>query len=410
MENFQCSYSDVIPLSELVSHERNRNIHPEEQINRLAQIIEYQGQRHPIIISTLSGCIVAGHGRKMALEKLGWTSAAVCYQDFEDEEQEYLFLQSDNAIASWSELDLAGINADLADIGPFNIDLLGIKDFTVEPLDRLEPQCDEDEVPEVKHTIAKRGDVWLLGNHRLMCGDSTMIDDVEKLMSGDKADMVFTDPPYGYKYESNHQKKHEMLKNDDKILDFLPVSQSAMKANSSIYICTSHQVIDKWKPLVEQNFSYKNLIIWKKNNWSMGDLAGSFAGQHELIIFAHQGKVKLKGKRESDIWEFPRVKPDLHPTMKPVELIEYAIEKVNSGTVLDLFLGSGSTLIACEKTNRKCYGMELDEHYCDVIINRWQNYTSKEATLESTGEKYNELSNQTIKIGKNKSKKMHKRA
>jgi DNA modification methylase len=127
-----------------------------------------------------------------------------------------------------------------------------------------------------------------------------------------------------------------------------------MENNSCIYLCTSHQVFSKWKELVDNNFNYKNMIIWKKNNWSMGDLKGSFAGQHEIIIFAHKGKVSLEGKRDSDIWEFPKVKPDLHPTIKPVELIEFAISKIKSNRVLDLFLGSGSTLIACEKTDRIC--------------------------------------------------------
>lgn len=232
----------------------------------------------------------------------------------------------------------------------------------------------------------------LKSQHRVKCGDSTIIDDVEKLMNGEKADMVFTDPPYGYKYQSSYQNTHEMLKNDDKVLDFMPICNAFMENNSAIYVCTSHQVVDKWKPLVEENFKYKNMIIWKKNNWSMGDLKGSFAGQHEIILFAHKGKVSLEGKRDTDVWEFKRVAPDLHPTMKPIELVEYAITKVVCSRVMDLFLGSGSTLIACEKTNRKCYGMELDEKYCDVIINRWMNYTGRtDAILESTGQTYEEL-------------------
>lgn len=143
MEVFNCAYTDILPLAELIPHPRNRNKHSDEQIKRLAKLIEFQGQRHPIIVSTLSGCIVAGHGRKSALEKLGWTEVAIDYQDFENEEQEYLFLQSDNAVALWAELDLAGINSDLEDIGPFDIELLGIQDFTVEPLDRLDDTTQE---------------------------------------------------------------------------------------------------------------------------------------------------------------------------------------------------------------------------------------------------------------------------
>jgi site-specific DNA-methyltransferase (adenine-specific) len=167
-----------------------------------------------------------------------------------------------------------------------------------------------------------------------------------------------------------------------------------MDINAAVYICTSHQVVAIWKPLVEENFKYKNMIIWKKNNWSMGDLKGSFAGQHEIIIFAHKGKVALEGKRDSDIWEFPRVSPDLHPTMKPVELVEYAITKIKCNKVLDLFCGSGTTIIAAEKTNKKCFGLELEEKYCDVIVKRWEGYTGKKATLETTGQTYEELCNE----------------
>jgi DNA modification methylase len=237
------------------------------------------------------------------------------------------------------------------------------------------------------------GDVWLLGNHRLMCGDSTSIDAVEKLMDGDKADVLFTDPPYGYKYQSNHQDKHEMLMNDDVMLDFMPAAYSVMLDNSCAYICGSFQSISKWIDYISQSLSYKNLIVWKKNNWSMGDLKGAFAGQHELIIFAHKGRVGLIGKRVPDVWAFDRVPPKLHPTQKPIEMIEYALSKVKSGYVLDLFGGSGSTLIACEKTNRNAYLMELDEKYVDVIIKRWQDFTGKQSIHEETGKTFEELSN-----------------
>ena len=128
----------------------------------------------------------------------------------------------------------------------------------------------------------------------------------------------------------------------------------------------------------------------------MGDLKGSFAGQHEIILFATKGKINIIGKRDTDVWSFNRQAPELHPTMKPIELIEYAMSKWSSGKVLDLFLGSGSTIIACEKTNRKCFGMELDEYYCDVIVNRWQNYTGKSAVLKSNGKTYDELKDSNV--------------
>jgi DNA modification methylase len=216
-----------------------------------------------------------------------------------------------------------------------------------------------------------------------MCGDSTNEADVAKLMDGEKADMVFTDPPYGYSYDSNHQKvnKHKMLKNDDKILDFWVPLKKAMHKNSSVFICGSFQTIFKWFDKFDENFNFKNMIVWKKNNWSMGDLKGAFAGQHEIILFGHKGKVNLIGNRDSDIWEFDRVPPKLHPTMKPIALIEYAISKVPSKKVLDLFLGSGSTLIACEKTNRRCYGMEVDAKYINVILKRFEQYSGDSVEL-----------------------------
>ena len=206
----------------------------------------------------------------------------------------------------------------------------------------------------------------------MLCGDSTKIDDVERLMDGQKADMVFTDPPYGYSYVSNHQKKHGMLKNDDVFVDFLPMEFAFSQDNSAHYICCSWQTVDEWMRRIKASgFIQKNMIVWKKNNWSMGDLNGAYAGQHELILFSHKGRVILEGGRDRDIWEFDREPPKDHPTMKPVGLAAKAIEKHLSNIVLDLFGGSGSTLIACEQLNRKCYMMELDSKYTDVIVSRY---------------------------------------
>jgi len=258
---------------------------------------------------------------------------------------------------------------------------IDIDRFTDGYMRDTEGLTDEDEIPEVTEALTKTGDLWLMGEHRVLCGDATKEENVDRLMDGNKADMVFTDPPYGYRYESNHQKSHKMLKNDDVILDFISMANQFTKKQSTLYLCTSHKVVEKWKPLIV-GFIYKNMIVWKKNNWSMGDLTGSFAGQYELILFASKGNPQIIGERTTDIWSFDRVPPKLHPTMKPVELIQFAFSKWQSSKVLDLFLGSGSTLIACEKTNRKCYGLEIDEHYCDVIVKRWEDFTGKTAILD----------------------------
>jgi hypothetical protein len=193
-----------MPLKDLKPSRFQRNKHPKEQIERLAKIMREHGVRHPIHISKLSGEVCFGHGRWEAARANGWTEYPVVYQDFKDEQEEYACVQSDNAIAGWAELDLSAINTDLINLGPdFDIDLLGIKDFVLEPAEKL-PMCDDDEVPEVTEPIAKLGDIWQLGEHRLMCGDSTSIDAVEKLMNGEKAEMCFTDPPYGVNYDGGH--------------------------------------------------------------------------------------------------------------------------------------------------------------------------------------------------------------
>lgn len=376
---------------ELKPSPKNPNKHSEEQIERLAQILKYQGFRSPIVVSNQTGHIVVGHGRVEAAIKAGMNKVPVSYQDFEDWDQEYAHMVADNSIADWADLDLSKINAEIENLGPdLDLDLLGLKDFLLD-LSESDEKGDADETPPVpKVAKSKLGDLWILGNHRLLCGDSTDIACVERLMNGEKADMVFTDPPYGYSYESNYQNKHKMLKNDDVILDFLPCAKQVMAKDSSIYVCASHQTVDKWKPLIESNFDYKNLIVWEKNNWSMGDLKGSYAGKHELIFFATQGDCKIIGKRDPDVWKFDREPPKNHPTQKPIPLIEYALSKFQSGKVLDLFGGSGSTLIACEKTNRKCFMMELDPIYVDVILQRWSDYTGLDPVRED-GAKWSKL-------------------
>ena len=400
MESFKCAYTELVQLKNLKPHTKNPNIHPKEQIERLAKLIDYQGQRLPIIISNLSGCIVAGHGRYAAMKLLKWKQVAVDFQDFDNEDQEYAFIVSDNAISEWATLDLSIINAELEHLHLADIDLLGLKDFKVDISEKLDPQCDEDEVPEVTDSVVKRGDIWLLGNHRVMCGDSTMIDDIDKLMKGEKADMVFTDPPYGVSYQSNMREKSpkfKVIKNDTSFLsewiNVLPIASSGW-----VFVWTTWKVIKEWISICEPIGELTNVIVWDKGGGGLGDLAKTFSTDYELALVYNRG-AEITGKRLGSVWSVGKDSAGayLHPTQKPVELAQIAIENciVNGSLVLDLFLGSGSTLISCEKTNRKCYGMELDEKYCAVIIERWQKYTGKEALLESTSETYNELKKAT---------------
>lgn len=363
---------------------KNRNKHSKDQIIRLADIIKYQGWRFPIVVSNQSGYVVAGHGRLMAALSLGLTEVPVSFQNFESEEQAYAFMVSDNAIASWAELDLSGINTDLADLGPdFDINLLGIKDFTID-IEKLDPQCDEDDVPDNVEPKTKRGDIYQLGSHRLMCGDSTMIDDVEKLMNGNKADMVFTDPPYGI---NNDTAKGETYNNNNKAYDDSKTFDlKLLQLWDCDWVIWGGNYYD-WIPNKRTETGW---VVWDKRptreSWddTTREAADRIFGQHfEIAITNVTG---VRGKMIRKTWGGfygTAGNPDdaiVHRTQKPIELISHFLTDGHK-TVLDYFGGSGSTLIACEKAARSCYTMELDPHYVDIIVARWEKYTGKQAEL-----------------------------
>lgn len=386
---FNCAYDEIVEIHKLIPNPKNPNSHSDEQVERLSKIIDYQGQRSPIVVSNKSGFITKGHGRLLAMQKLGWEKVAIDYQDYENDAMEYADIVADNAIAEWSQLDLSQINKDFIDLGPdLDIEMLGLKDFVIEPLEKLEPLTDEDAVPEVTHPITRRGDIWLLGNHRLMCGDSTMIDDVEKLMNGEKADMVFTDPPYNVAF-NGRSGRHEVIKND-KLSDsdfekfIIEVSHVIKAINPKDYYIWCNW---KFYGLLQDLFDFKSCIVWAKNVFGMGN---NYRHQHEFCLF--NGSIDGHIKNESDLWEIKKDSKYMHPTQKPVALSIRAFSNhIKSIKILDLFGGSGSTLIGAEQTGRMAFLMELDEKYCDVIINRWQNFTGKKATLELTGQTYEEL-------------------
>lgn len=396
----------------IVPWDKNANNHTDEQIKRLCKLIEHNGFRDPLIISKRSGFLICGHGRLICAKKLKLETVPVIYQDFRDEAEEYQFMVAHNAIAkdSWASINLSKVNTEMLDLGPdFDIDLLGIKDFVIEPIEKFDPLTDEDEVPEVVHPIARRGDIWLLGNHRLMCGDSTMIDDVEKLMNGEKADMVFTDPPYGVSIKGKYTGS---IKNDDlrdnQLEEFLTENNNCIRVfcSGAIYIC--YEILNS----VEFFNAYSKpdeVIIWNKDSASFYS-DNKWNRKFEAIMYFSNGtNPNVKG--ENNVWDFPKSSSFnnkdenglrfnqegnscvAHPTTKPYLLPAKAIEASSKKNelILDTFTGSGATLIACEKTQRRFCGMELDEKYCDVIINRWQNFTGKKATLELTGQTYEEL-------------------
>ena len=357
-----------------------------EAVDKVAASIKEFGFKVPIVIDK-DNVVVTGHTRLLASKKLGLEEVPCVIADDLTDAQIKAFRIADNKVSEYAEWDEELLKLELEQLEEMDFDLdelnIDYSDFDLdigEDIEEIEPE--EVEVPEVpEEPKAKLGDIYQLGNHRLMCGDSTSIDDVSKLMNGVKADMVFTDPPYGYKYESNYQDKYKMLENDDKILDYIPAILPFLK-ECSIYSFCGWQSVDKWISYFKNtSLLLKNMIIWKKNNWRMGDLKCSYAGQYEICLYLNNGKKELNGKRYTDVWEFDREPPKLHPTMKPINLIAFALKNSSNinDIIIDVFGGSGSTLIACEQLNRKCYMMELDPHYVDVIIKRWEDYTGNKA-------------------------------
>lgn len=378
-----CLFDKLVSIGDLKSHPKNRNIHPKDQIVRLAQILEYQGWRYPVKVSKLSGFVTSGHGRIEAARKNKWKEIPVNYQEYDSEAQEYADVQADNAIASWAELDLSGINEDALAFGPeFDLDLLGIKDFKLVDPTKEPPGCDEDEVPEHVEPTAKLGDIWLLGNHRLMCEDSTSIDAVEKLMNGENADMVFTDPPYGVMERTMRKTagRGKLAENHD--LPPVIGDDSTSTAIDAFNLCVGLGINGIWWGANYYAHSVPEVgswLIWDKR----GDVPSDDNADCEMAWTWNKKPARVfKHLWRGCIRESERKESKVHPTQKPVALAEWSFESYgNPKSVLDLFGGSGSTLIACEKTGRKCFMMELDPHYCDVIVSRWEKYAGKKAEL-----------------------------
>ena len=385
------------PTDSLIEYARNprKNDHA---VDRVAAAIREFGFRVPILAKS-DKTVVDGHLRLKAAKKIGLEEVPVLLCDDMTDIQVRAFRLSVNKVSEFADWDdeMLRVELDALGVDGFDLELTGfsldeIADLQIKEVP--EGLTDEDAVPEAPdEPLTIEGDVWVLGNHRLHCGDSTSIDAVDVLLQGNKAGMVHTDPPYGVSYQSNFRTKSDkfdVLKNDDVFLDIAPVITAC--SDGWVFVWTSWKVLTTWIEMFE-GFGYpSNQVIWHKPGGYMGDLKKSFGTDYETALVWHRG-AELTGKRIGSVWRIDKdwAASYLHPTQKPVALAEEAIDKttIQGCLVLDLFGGSGSTLIACEKTNRHCRMMELSQAYCDVIINRWQQYTGKEAVLESTGETYN---------------------
>jgi DNA modification methylase len=406
----ECAHDLMVDTATLVPNPRNPNHHPQKQIELLAKIIKHTGWRNPIVVSNRSGFIVKGHARLEAAKLLKEDKVPVDYQDYENEAMEWADCIADNRIAELAEPSLPELKDLLQelDTGAFDMDLTGfdskaleeLMTQTFQPTDGL---TDDDAIPEPKETICKPGDLWLLGRHRLLCGDSTKVEDVARLMNGEKISLLVTDPPYGVSYADKNKflnaiwpanRVEEAIVNDHETPDDMQKLWMAVFTtwrewveDGASYYVTGPQGGDLLLLLLllslrESGYPLRHMLIWAKNQFVIG--RSDYHYQHEPIIFGWaKGTHEFYGSRgESSLWEIPKPRnSDLHPTMKPVELFGRAITNSSAinATVGDPFLGSGTTLIACEKLNRRCYGMEIDAHYCDVIIKRFEDYAGQKA-------------------------------
>jgi DNA modification methylase len=398
-------------VSELIPYINNSRTHSEEQITQLISSIKEFGFTNPILLAP-DNSIIAGHGRLQAVKRLGHEEVPCIIVQGLTKTQIKALIIADNQLALNAGWNLEKLSVEIEGLKDedFNIDILGFNDDFIKDLLNKQNQglTDEDAVPEVKENPkSKLGDIFVLGNHRLMCGDATIQTDVEKLMNKSLADLLHTDPPYNVNYSNADRPKasktdlgkikNDVMSNDD---FYVFLNQSfvtaftVLKEDSSAYVWhSSAEQINFTKAFVDAGFKFSQQIIWKKP-MLLG--RGKYQWAHEPCLFGSKGSPYFTDDRtKTTVWDFGGYdkSKNVHPTQKPIFIPEEAIKNSSKqgSNVLDLFGGSGSTLIACEKLGRNGFILELDPKYCDVIIQRWQQFTGKEAIHEQTGKTYNSI-------------------
>lgn len=387
--------------NKLIPYVMNAKKHSDAQVDLIAASIAEFGFNAPILLDGDNG-LIAGHGRLLGALKLGIDSVPTIELSHLSELQKKAYVLADNRLGEigteW-DFDLVSAELEAIDEEPgLDLGLTGFDESFILDGESLLAESEEDAAPDLpEEPICKLGDRWLLGEHVLLCGDSTSSTDMDSLMGkGNVADFVFTDPPYGIEYQGNWRekgKKFDVLKNDDTIVDIAPVLE--IYSTGWMFIWTTWKVVDKWIAALD-HFGYPtNMVVWSKGGGGIGDLKKTFSTDYEIALVFNRG-ASLQGKRIGSVWKINKDSANdyKHPTQKPVELAEEAIDKTTKKgeLVLDIFAGSGSTLIACEKTSRTGRFMELDPRYCDVILERWQNYTGAKAIHEESKTSFDSMS------------------
>ncbi len=405
------------PVEKLIPYARNARTHSADQVAQIAASIAEFGWTNPILADA-DGIVIAGHARLQAARKLGMTEVPVIVLDHLTDSQRRALVLADNRLAlnaGWDEEMLRVELAALEEDG-FNLELAG---FTDEELEELlaDPEADsagltdDDAVPETPDkAVTAPGDVWVMGEHRLLCGDATQMEAIEKVLAGGLADMVFTDPPYNVNYGATMKDKlrgnKRKIANDNLGVDFEKFLKDGCVnllavTKGAVYICmSSSELHTLQKAFREAGGHWSTFVIWAKNTFTMG--RSDYQRQYEPMLYGWKEGTDhfwCGARDQGDVWFVKKpVVNDLHPTMKPVELVERAIRNSSKGrdTVLDPFGGSGSTLIACQKAGRAARLVELEPRYCDVIVRRWQDFTGERAVQEGTNLAFGDLAKENV--------------
>ncbi len=369
-----------VAVSTLIPYAKNSRTHDDAQVAQIAASIKEFGFRNPILVDGVS--VIAGHGRLLAAQKLKLDKVPTLDCSDMTPSQKKAYIIADNKIALNAGWDNAMLTIELQDLEDegFDLTLTGFDDKELNAL--LQPEVvdgltDEDAVPDVPdEPKTKLGDIYVLGNHRLMCGDSTSIDDIEKLMDGKKADMVFTDPPYGIGYEYDEHQDNDNDANAQLVWDVFALHDCG-KVWTSGLMNLARDI---------ERFGKAKVAVWHKKFAMAGNGIGGASTWEPILILNPQKKGLnndvLVIKTDKEFVNGKNLR-ELHSCPKPVGLYQELIDSLSEhkSNIFEPFCGSGTTLIACEKTNRKCFGMEISPRYCDVIINRWEEFTGKKAIL-----------------------------
>lgn len=397
----------IAKVDDLIPYALNSRIHSDAQVAQLAASIREFGFTNPVLIDDQNN-LIAGHGRLLAARKLGLNEVPAILVTGLDDRRRRALVIADNKLALNAGWDEEALRVELEDLAADFSELMGFTDDELAELlkgnNQTEGLTDEDEVPEAPEVpITVEGDIWVLGNHRLMCGDSTSIEALEKLCEGQLVDMWLTDPPYNVAYEGGTKDKLTIKNdnmNDDQFRLFLRdayiAADAVMKAGAVFYIWHADTEGYNFRGAAnEAGWIVRQCLIWKKSSLVLG--RQDYHWIHEPCLYGwKEGAAHLwaADRKQTTILQFDKPSRNAeHPTMKPVELFEYQMLNNTKGSdlILDSFAGSGTTVIACEKHGRQARLMELDPKYCDVIINRWQDFTGQKAILEATGQTYEQL-------------------